>query len=173
MESTIWIAPGYAKANIDFALNTLSLVDELGRLWKSTGLGGEVTLECLEPRKKDGIHMNTWVGRVRMDDDGGRSVFEYGVTDLQRMANGKKKRKLNVQHIYVSAHGPRAQSKKNTDLCAWRVNQLVQIIGPQQVIDSPDSTLIASRQTIKNQPVQTVQLRDLHPTAAGLPASGA
>ena len=118
-EDSVWTSPGYAKAHIDFPLNTLSMIDEVRKLWKYPGLGKEVRLECLDPRKKDGVHMNTWVGRVSMDDDGGRSEFEYGVTDLQRMANGRKKRKLNVQHIYVNAHGPRANTLKNTNLCAW------------------------------------------------------
>ena len=47
-------------------LNTLSVVDEvLNRA--ATGLGVEHRLEVYFPRKKkDGIHMNTYVGRVSL-----------------------------------------------------------------------------------------------------------
>ena len=88
--------PGYAKAHLDVPLNTLSLVDYvLDRA--TTGLGVEHGLEVYFPRKKkDGIHMNTYVGRVSLCDAVGRSTFEFGVTDLQRMSSGKKKRKLGV-----------------------------------------------------------------------------
>ena len=88
--------PGYAKAHLDVPLSTLSLVDDvLDR--STTGLGVEHGLQVYFPRKKsDGIHMNTHVGIVSLCDDAGRSTFEFGVTDLQRMSSGKKKRKLGV-----------------------------------------------------------------------------
>ena len=61
-------------------------------------------------KKKDGIHMNSHVGRVSLCDGEGRSTFEFGVTDLQRMSSGKKKRELGVQHLYVKAQGSRANT---------------------------------------------------------------
>ena len=96
-------------------MNTLSLINRVKTL-AFTGLGEEVGLQYEASRKKDGVHMNTWVGRVLMNDDEGPATFEYGVTDLQKRANGRRKRQEGMQHVYVLAQGPRAHTPKNTYL---------------------------------------------------------
>ena len=68
-------------------LNTASLVNEvawlLSRTPLPTGLGG-MTAEHRHPRVKEGIHLNTTVGKVLLED----LAFEYGVTDWVRLETG-------------------------------------------------------------------------------------
>ena len=73
-------------------LNTASLVNEvawlLSRTPLPTGLGG-MTAEHRHPRVKEGIHLNTTVGKVSLNG----VLFEYSVTDYIALPSGGQRRK--------------------------------------------------------------------------------
>ena len=143
------------KAYLSHPVEVKSITDFLGKLppW------GRVR-SWLAPRLKEGLHLNSMVGRVELENGDNNIMFEYGVTDLQPVAR-KKKRKALTYHMYVQACGTDASTHAAHTLAAWWLAQLTKVVGSHTIIDQPNISVVAARRNSTNQQVDTVPLQEL------------
>ena len=148
----------HARVWLDRPFDVGTIIEEVGK-FAELKLLPPPFLHVLTPRQKPGVHLNMVVGRVQIQDDTAEgSMFEYGITDQIAMPNSRhRKRKENTQYMYVHALGPRAKSTKNSELCSWFLNRLVNIVGKEFVIGVPNPHTLLKRPLAKNQVIH------LHP----------
>ena len=138
---------GHARVWLDQPFDVSTIIEEVRKLAEHKKLPRPFLHVLPFHTKTRRDCLNQVVGRVRLQDDttnGGR--FEYGITDsIQVPWSDKRQRIKNTQYMYVDAIGPQCKSLKNSELCWWFLNKLVQIVGEQFVISAPNPHLLTKK----------------------------